>query len=126
MRQEERSKLAARRSPAVCPPDAERTARAPCTGAGARPARRSLASLALPAYLQQQRQARRSDALVALQQLQMDQARCRDAHETYADPPSALGMRTELPPGGHYSIRLTPRSDYGQTLAALAPFSPQH
>lgn len=78
----------------------------------------TLASLALPAYLQQQRQARRSDALVALQQLQMDQARWRDAHETYADSLSALGWRTERSPGGHYAIRIAHADAEGYTLEA--------
>lgn len=78
----------------------------------------TLASLAVPAYLQQQRQARRSDAQVALQQLQMDQARWRGEHNTYAESLTALGWRTERSPGGHYQI-LIPQADAdGYTLEA--------
>ena len=78
----------------------------------------TLAALALPAYQQQQRQARRSDGQLALQQLQMDQARWRDAHETYADSLSALGWRTERSPGGHYAIRIAHADAEGYTLEA--------
>ena len=64
----------------------------------------TLAALALPAYLQQQRQARRSDAEVALQQLQIDQARWRGQHDRYADSLTALGWSSDLSPRGQYQI----------------------
>lgn len=79
----------------------------------------TLASLALPAYQQQQRQARRSDGQTALQQLQMDQARWRAQHETYADTPSALGWSSDLSPRGHYQIRIPQASAEGYTLEAV-------
>ena len=80
----------------------------------------SLAALALPAYLQQLRQARRSDAQVALQQLQMDQTRWRGMHDSYADSLPALGWASDLSPGGHYRIRIAQASAEGYTLEALA------
>ncbi len=79
----------------------------------------TLAALALPAYLQQQRQVRRSDAQVALQQLQMDQARWRSQHEGYADALSALGWPSDLSPRGHYRVSVTQASAEGYTLEAL-------
>lgn len=78
----------------------------------------TLAALATPAYLEQQRQARRNDARVALQQLQMDQARWRGEHETYADSLAALGWGSEHSPGGHYRIRITQADADGYTLEA--------
>ena len=78
----------------------------------------TLASLALPAYLQQQRQARRSDALVALQQLQMDQARWRSQHDSYADSLSALGWASDLSPRGQYQISIPQADAEGYTLEA--------
>ena len=78
----------------------------------------TLASLAVPAYLQQQRQARRSDAQVALQQLQMDQARWRSEHNSYADTLTALGWRSDRSPGGHYQIRISQADAEGYTLEA--------
>ena len=66
----------------------------------------TLAALALPAYLQQQRQARRSDAQVALQQLQIDQARWRAQHDAYTDSLTALGWGSDQSPRGQYRICL--------------------
>ncbi len=78
----------------------------------------TLAALALPAYLSQQRQARRSDAQAALLQLQMDQARWRGEHEAYADSLAALGWPGEHSPGGHYDLRITQADAEGYTLEA--------
>ena len=79
----------------------------------------TLAALALPAYLQQQRQARRSDAQSALQQLQMDQARWRSQHDTYADSLAALGWPSDLSPRGQYQISIPQADAEGYTLEAL-------
>lgn len=79
----------------------------------------TLAALALPAYQQQQRQARRSDGQLALQQLQLDQARWRAEHEAYAESLTALGWPSDRSPQGHYSIRITEASAKGYTLEAL-------
>lgn len=69
-----------------------------------------LASLALPAYQQQQRQARRSDAQAALLQLQVDQSRWRNAQGRFATSLAELGWANERSPLGHYLIVLTEAS----------------
>jgi type IV pilus assembly protein PilE len=79
----------------------------------------TLAAIALPAYQQQQRQARRSDGQLALQQLQIDQARWRAAHERYAESLTELGWPGERSPRGHYRIRISAASAEGYTLEAL-------
>jgi len=78
----------------------------------------TLAALALPAYQQQQRQARRSDAQVSLQQLQMDQARWRAQHDSYAESITALGWNSDLSPRGQYRISISEVSADGYTLEA--------
>lgn len=78
----------------------------------------TLAALALPTYQQQQRQARRSDAQVALQQLQMDQARWRGQHDSYADSLTALGWSSDLSPRGQYQISIPQADAEGYTLEA--------
>ena len=78
----------------------------------------TLAALALPAYQQQQRQARRSDAQLALQQLQMDQTRWRGQHDTYADSLTALGWAHEFSPLGQYRISIAQADAEGYTLEA--------
>lgn len=79
-----------------------------------------LAAIALPAYLQQQRQARRSDGQAALVQLQMDQARWRSTHDSHADTLSALGWPSDRSPQGHYQITLTEATAEGYTALAVA------
>lgn len=79
-----------------------------------------LAAIALPAYQQQQRQARRSDGQAALVQLQMDQARWRSAHDSHADTLSALGWANDRSPQGHYQITLTEANAEGYTALAVA------
>ena len=80
----------------------------------------TLAALALPAYQQQQRQARRSDGLTALQQLQMDQAQWRSLNDRYADSITALGWGHDLSPRGHYRIRIVQAAADGYTVEAQA------
>lgn len=84
----------------------------------------TLAALALPAYLQQQRQARRSDAQVALQQLQIDQARWRGEHDSYTDSLGALGWTSESSPREQYRISISQADAQGYTLEAW-PLGPQ-
>jgi type IV pilus assembly protein PilE len=79
-----------------------------------------LAAIALPAYQQQQRQARRSDGQAALVQLQIDQARWRGQHDRHADTLSALGWASDRSPQGHYQIRLTEASAEGYSAMAVA------
>lgn len=78
----------------------------------------TLAALALPTYQQQQRQARRSDGQLALQQLQMDQARWRSQHDSYADALASLGWTSDASPRGHYRLSITDASAEGYTLQA--------
>jgi type IV pilus assembly protein PilE len=79
-----------------------------------------LAAVALPAYQQQQRQTRRSDAQLALQQLQFDQSQWRSTHEAYAASLTALGRAHNLSPQGHYQINITQSSAQSYTLEAHA------
>lgn len=79
-----------------------------------------LASLALPAYQQQQRQARRGDGQAALLQLQMDQARWRSAHDSHTDTLGALGWTSDRSALGHYQINITEATADGYTLEAVA------
>jgi type IV pilus assembly protein PilE len=78
----------------------------------------TLASIAIPSYLQQQRQARRTDAWGALQQLQVDQVRWRAQHERYADSLEALGWPQALSQRGHYSLRIAHADADAYTLEA--------
>jgi type IV pilus assembly protein PilE len=77
-----------------------------------------LAALALPAYQQQQRQAKRGDGQAALLQLQMDQIRWRSAQGSYAQTLSELGWTHDRSPQGHYQIELTDASAQGYTAMA--------
>ena len=79
-----------------------------------------LAAVALPAYQQQQRQTRRSDAQLALQQLQFDQSQWRSTHETYAPSMTVLGRAHNLSPQGHYQLNITQSSAQSYTLEAHA------
>jgi type IV pilus assembly protein PilE len=77
-----------------------------------------LAAVALPTYQQQQRQTRRGDGQAALLQLQIDQARWRSTHDSYASSVSDLGWAQGLSPQGHYQITLTDATADGYTALA--------
>jgi type IV pilus assembly protein PilE len=77
-----------------------------------------LAAVALPTYQQQQRQARRGDGQAALLQLQMDQARWRSMHGSYATSVSELGWTQGLSPQKHYQITVTDATADGYTAQA--------
>jgi type IV pilus assembly protein PilE len=77
-----------------------------------------LAAVALPTYQQQQRQARRGDGQAALLQLQMDQARWRSTHDSYATSVSELGWAQGLSPQKHYQITVTEATADGYTAQA--------
>lgn len=79
-----------------------------------------LAALALPAYQEQQRLARRSDGQAALVRLQTDQARWRSMHERHAETLADLGWASALSPLGHYQIRLIESNADGYTAEAVA------
>lgn len=77
-----------------------------------------LLSLALPAYQQQQRQARRSDAQAALLQLQIDQSRWHSAQGRFASSFAELGWTSDRSPQGHYQLVLLNVSAEGYTAEA--------
>lgn len=77
-----------------------------------------LAAVALPTFVSQQRQARRTDAQSALQQLQLDQARWRTSHAGFASDLSSLGWSSDKSPAGHYQISIENASANGYTLVA--------
>lgn len=78
----------------------------------------TLTSIALPSFQSQQRQARRSDAQSALQQLQLNQAMWRGQHASHASDLGSLGWSTELSQGGHYRIAIEEARQDGYTLSA--------
>lgn len=77
-----------------------------------------LAALAMPSFNQQQRQARRTDARQALQQVQLEQARWRGQHEQHAGQLSSLGWSSDRSALGHYQIAIEESSSQGYTLKA--------
>lgn len=77
-----------------------------------------LAALALPAYQQQQRQARRSDGQAALLQLQMEQVRWRGTHDSFANTLMALGWSGDHSRLGHYRLTLSDVTADGYTVLA--------
>ena len=79
-----------------------------------------LAAMALPAYQEQQRLARRSDGQAALLKLQTDQARWRSMHDSHAQTLQALGWPSDLSPLGHYRIRLVESTANAFTAQAIA------
>lgn len=85
-----------------------------------------LAAVAVPTYQQQQRQSRRSDAQVALQQLQFEQSQWRSTHETYAPSLADLGRAHNLSAQGHYQIRISQSSAQSYTLEAHAQGGQAH
>lgn len=78
----------------------------------------TLTSIALPAFQSQQRQARRSDAQSALQQLQLSQAAWRGQNASHASDLSNVGWTSDLSPGGHYRIAIEDAHPNGYTLSA--------
>lgn len=84
----------------------------------------TLTSIALPSFQSQQRQARRSDAQSALQQLQLNQAIWRGQQASYANDLHSLGWASDLSPGGHYRIAIVDAHQDGYTLSAT-PIGPQ-
>ncbi len=78
----------------------------------------ALVALALPSYQAQQRQARRSDAHGALQQLKLDQARWRSTQNSHAEDLASLGWTSDVSPGGHYRITIEDASSEGYSLIA--------
>ncbi len=75
-----------------------------------------LSSVAYPSFTDQVHRARRSDALVALVQVQAAQERWRAGHRDYADM-AALGLPA-VSPAGHYRMEVhAPGDDHYEVLA---------
>lgn len=77
-----------------------------------------LTAVALPAFQSQQRQARRSDAQSALQQLQLAQARWRGTQSSHAADLTSLGWVSDVSPGGHYRLTIEDANSEGYSLIA--------
>ena len=78
-----------------------------------------LAAVAIPNYLQQQRQTRRSDARAALQQLLLEQARYRSTHDQFATALTDLGRSDDRSAMGHYRLRIVQADAQGHVLEAI-------
>lgn len=78
----------------------------------------TLVAIAVPSYQQQQRQARRSDARAALQQLLVDQARHRSTHEVFAAQLTDLAWSSDRSPLGLYRVQITEADTQHHTAEA--------
>ena len=78
-----------------------------------------LASVAYPAYQDQVRKGRRSDAISALGALQLAQERYRASNPTYAVSVDALG-RPSISEGGHYDLSVGGATASSYQLVATA------
>lgn len=65
-----------------------------------------LATITIPSYSGLAAKARRSDAMVALLQIQLEQERWRADHAQYAKTLQALGWSTPVSPDGYYRLRI--------------------
>ena len=79
-----------------------------------------LAAIALPAYQEQVRKARRADAYDALLLIQGLQEKWRASHSSYHSSLSELGFGDELSQQGYYTLGLESASATGYTAKALA------
>ena len=77
-----------------------------------------LSSIAYPAFSSTLASVRRSDALVALMNLQTQQERYRANHEAYGDL-AQLGV-AGVTPSGHYELTLEAASSTGYSVRAAA------
>ncbi len=83
-----------------------------------------VAATAYPSYMAQVRKSRRTDAAVALMQVEQAQERWRGAHPGYAaelaaPPPQGLGLNAASA-GGYYSLALSDAGAAGYAVAAVA------
>lgn len=76
-----------------------------------------LAAVAVPAYLDQVRKGRRTEAREALMRIQSAQERWRSTNTTYAGTITALGM---VASGSNYDYALTGANATGYTATATA------
>lgn len=85
-----------------------------------------LATIALPSYQQSVRKSRRADAMLALQQIQIEQEKLRAECTSYAGTLTGtracgfLGYPSTTSPDGYYNLALSTVSDTGFTATATA------
>lgn len=84
-----------------------------------------LAAIALPAYNQYVREARRVDGQSALQQLALEQEKFRSNNTSYASALGSLTGVSSASPDGHYTIAITDAGATGFTATATAASSSQ-
>lgn len=87
-----------------------------------------LASLAMPSWQAQVHRTRRSDAIVALAQLQQAQERWRSQRPTYATSLGQDGLAlSTISPAGHYDLRtsVSPDSAHRRYLVTAVARGPQ-
>lgn len=77
-----------------------------------------LLSIAIPAYTEQMRKSRRSDALRALGDIQLTQERWRANHATYADNGADPATTIQLPTSIHYAFDVTVNNATAWTATA--------
>jgi len=76
-----------------------------------------LAAIALPAYQEYVRQARRADGQAALMSLQLAQEKFRANNTTYASGTAAIGVASTSTEG-HYAIAITSSNAVGYSASA--------
>jgi type IV pilus assembly protein PilE len=79
-----------------------------------------LAAIALPAYQDYMRKARRGDAQGSLQRIQLEQSRWRSQHDAYTTSLSDLGLATSLSGQAYYQLSITQASNDGFVAVATA------
>ena len=80
----------------------------------------TLAAIALPAYQNQMRKARRNDAQTSLQKIVLEQTRWRTQHDSYASSLTDLGLSTDLSAQAYYQLSLAQASSDGFMAVATA------
>jgi len=79
-----------------------------------------LAAIALPAYQDHMRKARRGDAQGSLQRIQLEQSRWRSQNDSYTTSLSNLGLSTNLTAQGYYQLSIAQASSDGFVALATA------
>lgn len=80
-----------------------------------------LATLAYPSYAAQVNKARRTDAMVALYEVQLAQERWRSSNSAYADDLASLGLSASA--AGRYRLAISGSSAGGYRVTATAGWS---
>lgn len=80
----------------------------------------TLSAMALPAYQNHIRKARRNDAQTGLQRILLDQTRWRAQHEAYSSSLTDLGWSSDLSAQSHYQLSVSQASSDGFLAVATA------